>query len=254
MMMHHSSTKLISTKDIDEASGGQSAKSMALMPEMDLLSTVEVCLRMDLVGESFLMMELCLRMDWGFLGEEGSGVGERSFLEAMLLRTMSTGTGLIMTLEVFFLELKGGSLGAFFGPQLMSLEDLMISGAFCGEASTFSLRRRRRFLMPLLFIMRAISSSWRCFLRASSSPCPDFFLLPLRARLATKELSRELQMLPRDWLRADSFFLEREESELSLCGSCWGSSSASCLPCPLPMLSRKRLVVWLRLFLPLSLR
>ena len=51
----------------------QSANSIALMPEMDLLSTVDVCFRMDFVGEaSFFIIELCFRIDCGFfVGEEG---------------------------------------------------------------------------------------------------------------------------------------------------------------------------------------
>jgi hypothetical protein len=43
----------------------QSAKSIALIPEIDLLRIVEVCLRIDLVGEgtSFRIVEVCFRMD-----------------------------------------------------------------------------------------------------------------------------------------------------------------------------------------------
>lgn len=47
---------------------------MALMPEMDLLRMVEVCFRIDLVGEcgSLAIIVDCLRIDCGFL------VGEKA--------------------------------------------------------------------------------------------------------------------------------------------------------------------------------
>ena len=215
---------------------GHSAKSMALMPEMDLLRMVEVCFRMDLVGEfgSLAIIEDCFRIDCGFLvGERGSGLEERSFLATMLFRTMSTGTGLIMTLELFFRELVRAISLEGLGPQLISFEDLMISSSFFGEASTFSLKRCSRFLMPLLFIILVISSSCFSFLLASSSIWLDFLLLLLLARLATKELSSELQMLPSDWFRAElSFFLSKsEESEWSRGSLCPHDPHIAC-PCP----------------------
>jgi hypothetical protein len=119
-----------------------------------------------------------------------------------------------MTLELFFLVFDSVSSFEGLGPQLINFDDLIISGDFMGEASTFSLSLSNRFLIPLFFIILAISSSCFCFFLISSSICPDCFFLLLLARFETKELSKELQMFPKDWLRPESFFLmEREESE-----------------------------------------
>lgn len=136
---------------------------MALIPDMDLLRICELCFRIDLVGDWSPRVD-CLRMD-RFAGEGLSGLSDRSRLLALLFWTISTGTGLIMTLELFLLEMRSFS-AAGGGPQDMSLLDLIISGAFLGEVSTFYLRRMRRFLMLLPFIILAISSSCLCFRRA----------------------------------------------------------------------------------------
>jgi hypothetical protein len=79
---------------------------------------------------------------------------------------MSTGTGFIITFDPFFLEFENVTsfYGLLAGPQLINFDDLMISGAFLGEASTFYLSLSNRFLIPLPFIILAIYSSCFCFL------------------------------------------------------------------------------------------
>lgn len=183
----------------------------------------------------------CLRIDCGLLpGEAGYGLCDRSFLETILLRTMSTGTGLIITFELFFLEFERviSFYGLLEGPQLISLEDLIISGAFLGDAYTFSLNLSNRFLIPFPFIILAISYSCFCLRLIYASISLDFFFFWLLALLEMKELSSELQILPRDWLRAEeSFFLiDSDESEWSLLSSSCPSLSSSWFCLFLPML------------------
>ena len=137
----------------------QSAKSIALIPEIDLLKIEEPCFKMDLEGEwgsRFPILD-CFNMEWGFFeGELGSGLIERSLFVALLFLAISTGTGLINTFELFLLELLSMSL-LLEGPQLINLDDLIIYGLLLGEASTFSLNLRSRFFIPLFFIILAIS-------------------------------------------------------------------------------------------------
>jgi hypothetical protein len=86
---------------------------------------------------------------------------EVSCLVALLFRAMSTGTGLISTFELFLFD-EGSLRGLLLGPQVISLEHLIIYGYFLPENYTFSLRRSSRFLTPELFAMRASSCSFFC--------------------------------------------------------------------------------------------
>ena len=109
---------------------------MALIPEIDLLKIDEPCFKMDFVGDwgSRFPMFDCFNMEWGFFeGVLGSGLIERSLFVALLFLAISTGTGLINTLELFLREPLSMIL-LLEGPQLINLEDLIIYGLLLGEA------------------------------------------------------------------------------------------------------------------------
>lgn len=179
---------------------------------MDLVRMLEVCLRIDFTGEETSLLVFC----WALIGEM-LRFYSFSFFITWLFLTTSTGTGLIRTFELFLLEEYSIYLLRLLGgPQLINLDDWMISGAFVGEDSTFSLNLRSRFFTPLFFIIFSMSSSCFCFLRASYSNWEDLFFLLLLARLAMIELSRLLQTSPSDWFKPESFLRsEIEESEWS---------------------------------------
>ena len=133
---------------------------------MDLLRIWDVAFSIDLVGDCVSPFDDCFKIECLFAGDAGYGLWESSFFATILFRTMSTGTGFIMTFELFLLEFERVSSfsTAWDGPQLISFEDLIIYTPFLGEASTFSLNLSKRFFIPLVFIIFSISSSCFCFL------------------------------------------------------------------------------------------
>ncbi len=133
---------------------------------MDLLRIWDVAFSIDLVGDCVSSFDDCFKIECLLAGDAGYGLWELSFFATILFRTMSTGTGFIVTFELFFFEFERVSSfsTAWDGPQLISFEDLIIYTPFLGEASTFSLNLNKRFFIPLVFIIFSISSSCFCFL------------------------------------------------------------------------------------------
>ena len=119
------------------------------------------------------------KIDCGrFWGDNGEG-GELFpyLLDTMLFFTMSTGTGFIITLELRFFnvlfyyysflipdlfELFFGLTGLPPPPQLINLDDLIISTGLVAEFWTFSLNLERIFLIPLSF--NILANSYYCFI------------------------------------------------------------------------------------------
>jgi hypothetical protein len=127
------------------------------------------------------MLEV-FKIDCGrFCGDSGEdGEFRPSRIETMLLRTISTGTGFIITLEPRFLNptyyysyFNPFLLPLFLitpevVPQLINLEDLIISTGFVAEFWTFYLNRESIFLNPLSLSIFA-NSSYCLILRFASS-------------------------------------------------------------------------------------
>ena len=113
---------------------------MALIPEMDRVSTVD-----------------CFNIECGFKTGE---LPPLYFFVAFDFFSMSIGTGLIITLELFFnddgLGIKGGSSLGYE----KYLDALMVYTFSLGDASTFSLRRWSKLVMPLFLSISSVAASF----------------------------------------------------------------------------------------------
>lgn len=116
---------------------------------------------------------------------------------ALLLLTMSTGTGLIITL---LLRLVLDKLSFYFVLGLVenSLDVVIFSGFWCGEIYTLFLNLYNRLLIPLSFNIFAVYSNIFYFDFIYLSIEAIFFFFSLLARWAIKDLSRDSKICPKD--------------------------------------------------------
>lgn len=174
----------------------QSEYSIALIPDNDRVKIVEVCFKID-CGFFYWVFTWDLPwMLWFFL-------------------IISTGTGFIITFELFFI---GEEISLFLGetcfePQLINFDCLMIYGDLWGDVSTLSLSLFNKLMSPRYFVILFNYSSFSFFFFLRSSSAFALFCLWLLDFLEINELSKELQILPKEEFNSYCFW-DLEESAL----------------------------------------